>query len=229
MRFSFIRTSAAVVVASIALAACGGRGVVPTSSVPGMTGNVAPAAASPCAYAKLPWYFKGACVATTLTSKGGTVKLPAYKNITASITLGANTASGKVNFIVGDATGHKDITPLAVTKAFPKYSQTTCSSKNGCPGTPIFYLEAANGSKATITFSKSTTFQVKAPFPSTASACGPALINAKLKWTSYVLVVGAKPKNGVLKMSIPDTSVSNFQLVPGATYITILCQISNGA
>ena len=223
MRFSFIRTSAAAVVASIALAACGGHGMVPTSTAPGMTGEAVPASTSPCANPKLPWYFKGACVPGVVTSAGATYTLPAYKNISGTIKLGANTAKGKIPFVLADATGKGDISPLAVKSAFPPYGEKTCATANQCPGTAAYYLEIVNGGTANIKLTKASTLTIKAPYPKSATACGPALINSSGKWTSYALFVAAKPSNGTLTLTIPG-GTSQFELVAGAGYIAILCQ-----
>ena len=75
MRLSMFRTGIVAAAAAIALAACGGHGMVPSQGgASGFSPNVL--AASPC---QLPgtWYFKGSCAVFQMSPKGGsTVTLP---------------------------------------------------------------------------------------------------------------------------------------------------------
>ena len=219
MRSSLIRSGIAALVSAIALAACGGHGIVPQSAAPGSSfGAQRARAKSPCANPKLPWYFKGSCVASILTSKGGTVKLAPYKGITATISLYANSAKGKVAFVTGDALGKGDITGKT---AFPLYGSKTCAKGSNCTGTTLVYLEAVNSSKATIKFTGSQAAQLviaSKKFP--GKSCGPALLSAK-GWVPYNTILVAQPKKGKLTLKIPNAGI--FVLPAGAAYIDLIC------
>lgn len=219
MRLSIIRAGIVAIGATIALAACGGHAMVPsqTGNVP-FARPVPQVTTSPCKISGL-WYFHGSCKAFTLSSAGGTFKLPAYKGITFTATIGSNTASGKVKFILGDATGKKDITGTVGGKAFPKYGATKCAQAGACPGTPLVYFEAVNTSSATINITGNSKLVVAATsFP--GKSCFPGLMNAQGKWTGYSQV--AQPVSGG-KVSITIPPIGVFYLPPGPAYGVLSC------
>ena len=224
MRFSMIRTGIVAVAASLALAACGGHGLVPSQSAGGdafaPSAAMAPAAASPCQIPKL-WYFMGGCKAGFLTSAGGKFALPKYKGITWTTTLGKNSAKGKVPFVMGDATGAGDIT--SGPGKFPIYGVKTCLAPSKCPGSALVYFEAVNDSKAAITFNSPSQLVVAAAkFP--GKSCFPAILRksgASFKWQPFSILTGS-PKGGKLTLNIPVNPA--FMLPKGPLYVALVCQ-----
>ncbi|MBV8489905.1 MAG: hypothetical protein JO199_05180 [Candidatus Eremiobacteraeota bacterium] len=224
MRFSMIRTGVVAIAASIALAACGGHGLVPAQS--GGTGyaptNVSiPMSKSPCDVTGL-WYFMGSCLPGVVKPAGGTYKLPAYQGITVQIQLGSNTApSAGTKFLFADATGKNDITGTYGGHKFPPYSEKTCASHNACPGASAVYLEAINGQKSStpITFHSTTTLTVdEKTFP--GKSCSPGLLG-QTGWSYFPEVTG-NPKAGKLVLKIQANPL--FKLPKGPAYISIVCK-----
>jgi hypothetical protein len=172
MRLLTIRSGAAAIVAAIALAACGGHGVVPSQSF--TSGNavsagsnvllnaVSDAKVSKCDIAGM-YYFHGSCVAFTLNLLGNTTielgKYGAYHGIKITTTLSAISSPPKgvktVPAIMGDAIGNGDITGQVGGKSFPLYGHgKDCVNSQGkaeyCPGKPFVYAELINQSKYTL-------------------------------------------------------------------------------
>jgi hypothetical protein len=221
-----IRTSIAAIAAAIALAACGGHGIVPSQSA-GMGTSFAPdmitaKKTSPCDVSGL-WYFEGACTVAKITSKGGSVKLAAYMGITFDSALGTNNAKGKVEFKFSDAVDKNDITGGQGT--FPAYP-TVCLSGYECDGTPLVYLSALNTSTKAVVFSGPSVLTITAkkfPHPT----CFPGLLEkkkGKLGWVPET-IVGAKPKGDKLVLEIPGST--GFMFPPGPLYIVIACAKSS--
>ncbi len=144
-----IRSSALAAVTAIALAACGGHGVVPgsasfapqaSSPFSPMTANqddMSPLALTTCA--KNPpqwmWIFKGACDKWTLKNTGGKFTLGEYQNISVTGSIGYNTAKGSVSIYLVDAIDKNGDIVKYKGKSFPVYKGK---------GTTIVYAVADN-------------------------------------------------------------------------------------
>lgn len=156
MRLSMIRSSALATVAAIALAACGGHGVVPggstafapqgSSPFAPMTGNqddMSPLALKTCP--KSPpqwmWIFKGACEQFTLKDTGGKFTLGAYENISVTGSIGYNNAKGSVAIDLADAINKNGDIVKYKGHTFPPYKGA---------GTTVVYAVADNQTTQTI-------------------------------------------------------------------------------
>jgi hypothetical protein len=128
-----------------ALAACGGHGVVPTSSADSSAFGSAssPLKASTCATSppQYGWIFKGSCDEFKLTSKGGSFSLAAYSNITVTGSIGKNTAKGTVTVALADAVDKKGDIEKYKSESFPPYK---------AKGTTVVYAAANNQGTQTI-------------------------------------------------------------------------------
>jgi hypothetical protein len=152
MRLSLIRACAATAVSAIALAACAGHGIVPSSQsvlTPQTMQNplvqdegLSPLALITCA--KSPpqylWILKGACTHLTLTSDGAKFALQSYRFITITGTIGANNIKTSAIVYIADANDKNDIL-LYKGKKFPPYTSK---------GKVVVYAVAINESKDTI-------------------------------------------------------------------------------
>jgi hypothetical protein len=215
MRLSMIWTGAFVAGAAIALAACGGHGVVPSSSggLP-QTSDAAmsPLAATTCATSppQYGWIFKGSCDQFTLKSTGGTFKLVAYKDITLTGSIGKNTAKGSPKIALVDAIDKSGDILKYKGEAFPAYK---------AEGTTVVYAVADNESSQTIkpiTVKGKTVLQYVVTDSKwlPGNQCSAALLGQTkqgLKWTSF-------PGNGNVKGKSVTISVyeapSGFELPP---------------
>ena len=161
MRLSMIRSSVLASVAAIALAACGGHGVVPGSSslapmsanggaapmnndaAPMADGNMTPLGLTTCATnpPQWMWIFKGACEKFTLKPTGGKFSLGAYDSISVTGSIGYNSAKGSVSIYLVDALNKNGDILKNKGKAFPPYKGK---------GTVVVYAVADNQSTQTI-------------------------------------------------------------------------------
>ena len=153
-----IRAGFVAFAAAIALAACGGHGMVPSqSAAPGFSAVVTPMLTpNPGCFSKAlqpAWIFKGECDVTKLPAKGKTLGLSPYKGIILTVKLPKNTSkNGK--FAIFDAIGGKAKDILAYKKmAFPPITPTTLKS--------VVYVEAVNGTAGLKFTSGSLVFVVK--------------------------------------------------------------------
>jgi hypothetical protein len=157
----------AALACACALSACAG-----SSSSDNATATSAPAAvtnesadgSNPC---HMPggWNFGGACTSGALTSAGGTFVLPSYRNVSAVFDYGRNDATRDVAFVVGDATGDRDITGLLNgALPFPIYGSVACLSPRGapvvCQGKAMLYLLVINVSNIPVRFASSPRIQI---------------------------------------------------------------------
>jgi len=236
MRFSTIRTGFVATAAAVALAACGGHGLVPSQSA--ATGDTqsdfdrAPDTAVTCSTVPNAWEFHGACTADKLTSKGVTFALAAYKDIVFKTVFGKSKVKRSVPFLVGDAIGNGDITGKVGGKSFPLYEGKNCLTQTGkpaeCPGKAFLYVEAVNLGKAEVVLADSPSITVvdKKGFPGTHT-CAPAFLAPKTTkspqgWQPE-LDIGRKP--GKTTLDIPSVPVpGGFTLPPGAVYLAMFCQ-----
>jgi hypothetical protein len=152
MRFSLIRAGVVCAASTLALAACGGHGVVPSSQSPfGPQGAAAPIAQgdalSPDAVTKCDtsppqyqWVFEGACAKIILKPSGGKFSLQKFNSITITGSIGDNNVKGQAVVYLADATGKGDI-KLNKGKSFPKYN---------AKGTTFVYAVAVNQSNTNI-------------------------------------------------------------------------------
>jgi hypothetical protein len=171
MRFSMIRFGVVAIAATLALAACGGHGVVPSQSLASGNGfvpaNTMPLGVDPDKTSKCDlsgmYYFHGDCVAFNLSMSSNTTvelgKFGAYKGIKITTTFGpfVNPPKGikSVAALMGDAVGKGDISGTVKGKAFPLYGVgKDCVNSQGkaefCPGKPFVYAELINTSKYTL-------------------------------------------------------------------------------
>lgn len=214
-----IRTASTAIVAAVALAACGGHGVVPSQGFAPNVSNgfaanglaVSPdGKTSPCSIKGM-YYFHGSCRAFNLNmTKPTTVKLGqfgAYHGIKITTTFGAFTNPPKVQnvpAVMGDAIGtNGDITGLVKGKAFKLYGDGKDCVYAGkpatCPGKPFVYAELVNQSQYTLKPQLTPKFVISDSngFPvGQKNQCFPAELTAK-GWLPQTNVHGT-PKNGVL-------------------------------
>ena len=221
MSLSTIRNGAAVVAASIALAACGGHALVPSQNGAQGFSAVRPMTSNPCyTHAVQPaWIFKGSCVIAKLPAKGKTFKLASYKGITASVALPKNNSKGNPTFVLVDALGGKakDIKPFK-KKPFPPIPKAA--------GKSVIYIEAVN-SFAGLAFSKgSLIVKVTAKLPGTH--CSVALLQQKgSKFSWFTIPVPPAVKSGTITETLPANGVKTFfpnGLPAGPLYFNAACK-----
>jgi len=222
MRLSMIRAASVATVAAIALAACAGRGIVP-SSPDGQTA-MAPDAVSPlklttCATSppQYDWIFQGACDGFTLKSTGGSFSLATYEDITVKGSIGENTAKGSVSVYIADAIDKSDIKSYK-GKAFPPYKGS---------GTTFIYATVANQTTQVI---KPVAEKGKAvlEYEITDSkglpgnTCGAALLSSDGRWSSFP---GTSPTKGDTVTIAVYEAPKGFELPPkGAPlYFAVNC------
>ncbi|HEY6327624.1 MAG TPA: hypothetical protein VIW73_14050 [Candidatus Cybelea sp.] len=151
MRFSLFRSGVICAASALALAACAGRGIVPTSQAPLAPSNGLDTLSqdnllSPdfTTCAKVPpqgqWVMKGACTKISLKPTGSPFSLAQYMNLTVSGSIGANTLKSPVAVYIVDATDKGDIENWKGSP-FPKYKAA---------GTTIAYAAAINQSSTKI-------------------------------------------------------------------------------
>jgi hypothetical protein len=208
MRFSLFRAPVAAVAASIALAACGGHGLVPSQSGAPMNsfGEPLKKTTNPCYTSTVQptWIFKGTCVVSKLPTKGATFALnkPPYMGITVSIALPANNGKDTA-FALVDAVGVKahDITKWKGV-AFPLVKLKS-----------VIYVEAVNGfnglkftnTKQNLVFAAT----IKNSFP--GKACPLEVLEKNAKGFAWAVT----PLDGLIKgktitYSIPTSKVPIF-------------------
>jgi hypothetical protein len=151
MRFSLFRSGVICAASALALAACAGRGIVPTSQAPlapsnGLNtlsqGDLLSPDLTTCA-TKPPqsqWVMKGACTKITLKPSGSNFALGQYMNLTVTGSIGANTLKSPVPVYIVDATDKGDIENWK-NVPFPKYKAA---------GTTIAYAAAINQSSTKV-------------------------------------------------------------------------------
>jgi hypothetical protein len=158
-----------------ALAACGGRSIVPaqnpsTSGAP-FAPALSPDVTNPCKTVSSAgfWFFKGSCVAGNVKPKSTTFKLKSYKGITQTLSFG--TVKGSVppatTFVVGDGTSDKDITGTFENYKFPIYGTVQCwnqnNSQTACVGKAIVYDLVVNASQTTVSWVATPSIAITAP------------------------------------------------------------------
>ena len=147
MRFSLFRSGVICAASALALAACAGRGIVPTSQAPlgpsnGLDtlsqNNLTSPDLTTCA-TKPPqaqWVMKGACTHISLKPTGATFSLDTYMNLTVTGSIGANNLKSPATVYIVDATDKGDVENWKGS-AFPKYKAA---------GTTFIYAAAINQS-----------------------------------------------------------------------------------
>jgi hypothetical protein len=193
-----IRTGVVASAAAIALAACGGHGLVPSQSVASGTDAVTPMATNPCYTAAVQpaWIFMGSCkIVAKLPAKGATVALAAYKGVTVTVKLPKPSPAGGsfalVNAVGGKA---KDIKPFK-GKAFLAITPKTLKS--------VVYVEAVNGTAGLKFASGSLVFTIKAAKFS-GSSCPLSVLTGtfpKLKWFNSPF--SGKISGGTMTFTVP--------------------------
>jgi hypothetical protein len=148
MRLSIIRSCVVATVAALALAACAGHGIAPSSPsafVPDASSGVdlSPLKLTTCATSppQYDWIFKGACDEFTLKSTGGKFSLQQYEDITITGLIGKNDVKGKATIALVDAIDKKGDIEKYDKTSFPPYKAS---------GTTIVYAAAINQSSQTI-------------------------------------------------------------------------------
>jgi hypothetical protein len=154
--------------ALIALAACGGRGVMPAqapASGLSFAPNAGPSAVDPCATLGKSglWYFHGSCLSENVKKSATTFKLKGYKGIAQTLKYPAASAGvpARTTFVTGEGTGKLDITGTYQKSKFPLYGSkgVPCINQSGsteaCSNTPFLYDLLVNDSANTVTFAGS--------------------------------------------------------------------------
>jgi hypothetical protein len=141
MRLSVIRAYAIATVSAVALAACAGHGVVPSSSTDyapmTSSADMLPLALKTCSTSppQYLWIFKGACDAFKLASAGGKFSLAEYEDITITGSIGKNDAKGTATIDLADAIDKNGDIESYKGEAFPAYK---------AKGTTVVYAVANN-------------------------------------------------------------------------------------
>lgn len=222
MSLSTIRSSAAAIAIAVALAACGGRGVIPSQSGAPDSNAFTAMSSNPC-YTKAvqpAWIFKGSCVIGKLPAKGKTFKLAPYKGVTVSVTLPANDAKGNPTFVLVDAIGGKvkDIKPYK-KKPFPLIPASS--------GKSVIYIEAVN-SFGGLTFSKKSLVVTATANKLPGSHCSVALLQQKgSKFSWFTIPVPPAVKGGTITETLPASGVKVFfpnGLPAGPLYFDAACK-----
>jgi hypothetical protein len=150
-----IRASVVAMVASLALAACAGHGIVPSSPTAmaptnamlpaGADDGILPLKAKRKTCPKDPpqyqWIFKGSCDIFTLKPGGGKFSLQQYAYLTVTGSIGKNTVKGSAKVAIADAVDKKGDIDKFDGKSFPIYKGK---------GKTIAYASASNQSNQTI-------------------------------------------------------------------------------
>jgi len=221
MRFSTIRTGLVASAAAIALAACGGHGLVPSqSAAPGFSA-VTPNSSNPCytSAVQQAWIFKGSCaILSKLPVKGKTIALAAYKTISVTVKLPKNNSTG--GFVLVDAKGGKTKDILKFSGAsFPAITPTKLKS--------LIYVEAVNGTNGLKFTSGSLVFTIKATrFP--GKSCPLSVLEGtfpKLKWfnSPFTGVI----KSGTMTFTVPGSALATLfpnGLPQGPLYFNVACK-----
>jgi hypothetical protein len=174
MRFTFVRGFA--IVAAFALAACGGRTMVPmsqpASGFPAFD-NVAPSTSDPCPTLSKDglWYFHGPCLAEDVKKSSTEFKFKGYKGITQTVKYPAVSGSVAANttFVTAEGTGNSDITGTFSGEKFPIYGSKdvkclgASSSSEKCAGKAVVYDLLVNASTNSVTFTGSPSIALTAP------------------------------------------------------------------
>jgi hypothetical protein len=156
MRLPTISAGAIAVVAALALAACAGRGVVPSTPT-GLAPANSVGDASQLPASQLPfevpltscatsppqydWIFKGSCDKFTLKPSGGSFTLASYQNITVKGSIGKNTVKNSAAIALADAIDKNGDITTWKGKTFPAYKAN---------GVTIVYASAVNQSSQII-------------------------------------------------------------------------------
>jgi hypothetical protein len=141
MRSSIIKAGVVAIAAAIALAACAGHGIVPSSTTgfapTTLGGDMSPLALKTCATSppQFDWIFKGACDGFTLKSTGGSFSLGEYEDITITGSIGKNTVKGSATVDLADAINKNGDITTYKGKTFPAYK---------AKGTTVVYAVANN-------------------------------------------------------------------------------------
>ena len=215
-----IRTGVVASAAAIALAACGGHGLVPSQSVaPGMDA-VTPMAANPCYTAAVQpaWIFMGSCkIVAKLPAKGASIALAAYKGVSVTVKLPKPSAAGG-SFALVDALGGKDIKPFK-GKAFLAITPKTLKS--------VIYVQAVNGTAGLKFTSGNLVFTIKAAkFP--GKTCPLSVITGtfpKLKWFNSPF--SGKISGGTMTFTVPGGALGTLfpsGLPKGPLYFNVACK-----
>jgi len=137
---------AGAIATAIALAACAGRGAIPTAPgalAPSSIGDMSPLALKTCATdpPQWEWIFKGPCDAFTLKPTGGTFALGTYDDISLKGSIGYNSLKGSATIDLADAIDKNGDIESYKGKKFPAYK---------AKGTTVLYVVADNQTSETI-------------------------------------------------------------------------------
>lgn len=215
-----IRTGVVASAAAIALAACGGHGLVPSqSAVPGFNALTANSS-NPCYTSTVQpaWIFKGSCmILTKLPAKGKTIALAAYKGTSVTVKLPKSTSKG--GFVLVDAVGGKakDIATFQ-GKAFPPITKTLKS---------VIYVEAVNPTAGLKFTSGNLVFTIKAQkFP--GKSCPLSVLEgtlAKPKWFNSPF--SGKISGGTMVFTVPGSALGTLfpnGLPAGPLFFNVACK-----
>ena len=206
--------------AALALAACGGRSIVPMQSpftALSFDGNAVANATDPCETLSKDgiWYFHGPCLAQDVKKTSTTYKLKAYKGIAQTLKYPALSASLPANstLITGEGTGSSDITGTFTGTKFPLYGAKGVPCVNGsgssgsCVGTALVYDLLANATANNAMFTGSPSIALVARSLKHDRSCVlNQLIQRGAGWAWEVTPVGSFTKKDTV--SLPTDSIS---------------------
>ena len=215
-----IRTSVVASAAAIALAACGGHGLVPSQSAAPGSDAVIPMSSNPCYTSTVQpaWIFKGSCtILKKLPAKGKTIALAAYKGVSVTVKLPKNTSKG--GFALVDAMGGKTKDILKFSgAAFPPIQKTLKS---------VAYVEAVNPTAGLKFTSGNLVFTIKAQkFP--GKSCPLSVLEGtfpKLKWFNSPFA--GQISGGTMVFTVPGSALGTLfpnGLPAGPLYFNVGCK-----
>jgi hypothetical protein len=226
MGSSKIRTIVVAGAAAIALAACGGHGVVPSSTAfapSDSVGDASPLGSSTCATSppQYDWIFKGSCETFTLKPTGASFSLAKYGDLTVSGSIGKNNVKGSAKVALVDAIDKNGDIEKWGTKTFPPYKAN---------GTVIVYASAVNQTTQVIkpiTVKNKPVLQyvITSTKKLPGNQCGAAVLaeneHKQLVWTS--IPATGTPKGDSVTITQYEVP-SGFELPPKAPlYFAVNC------
>jgi hypothetical protein len=221
MRLSNVSGAALLAGATLALAGCGGHGVVPSSPGAPIGDAISPLATCAKSPPQYDWIFKGSCQSFDLKNTGGSFTLAEYDDYSLKGSIGDNTAKGTVTIALADATGKNGDIEADKGKAFPAYKAR---------GTTILYAAANNQSTQTIkpvvhvgkTILKYVITTSKSFPGNTCAAADLGEKDGKVAWTAFPDSYPVKGKTVTISVF---EAPSGFELKPKGTalYVAVNC------
>jgi hypothetical protein len=155
------------------------------------------------------WTFGGPCTSLVLGSTGGSASLPAYQNISVSVSLGLGTQGNGQVIALQDAIGNGDITGTENGKAFP-------------PLTGAFLYLGANNTGGTFTSFSTPGIVINDTSGLPGKSCTLYVLNSSLTGWSSTPLQGTVSGNTLTFAAITDPAGQSFPA--GNQYFGFVCK-----